>query len=238
MNVGVVSTINVTFILFPQAKETYFKRAMTKDNLGRTRVPQFYGIYKVHKNSKPTPPIVSSVNSIPKIISNWVDYWLKKVVGTIHPTHIPDVNHLMNRLCRTFPNDLPSDGARLIWVEAIGMYSNVDTKQGNQVLCDYDDNLHQCMPVNYIIEAMAKSMQSSIFQFGNTFWKQTLGCAMDTSTAVKYGYLYISLLEVKCFITATQPASHSSKNLLIMVSQSSSSNLITASQHRTYPSID
>ena len=36
-----------------EAEETYFKRSLTKDNLSQTRVPQFYGIYKVHKNGKP-----------------------------------------------------------------------------------------------------------------------------------------------------------------------------------------
>jgi hypothetical protein len=35
----------------------------------------------VHKDGTPkTRPIVSSVNSIPKIFSKWVDYWLKEVV--------------------------------------------------------------------------------------------------------------------------------------------------------------
>jgi hypothetical protein len=88
-----------------EAEETPFKRSLTKDNLGQTRVPQFYGIYKVHKNGKPkTRPIVSSVKSIPKIFSKWVDYWLKKVVRAILPTYIRDADHLMTELRNTFPN--------------------------------------------------------------------------------------------------------------------------------------
>ena len=184
-----------------EAEETYFKRALSKDNLARTRVPQFYGIYKVHKNGAPkTRPIVSSVGSIPEIFSKWVDYWLKKVVRKILPTYIRDADHLMLELRRTFPKGLPP-GARLFSVDAIGMYSNIDTEHGIQVLTrwlrDYRDDLPKCMPVDFIIEALAEIMRSNIFQFGDTFWKQTRGCAMGTSAAVNYAYLYVGLLEVK-----------------------------------------
>jgi hypothetical protein len=40
-------------------------------------------------------------------------------------------------------------------------------------------------------------MRSNIFQFGDTYWKQTRGCAMGTSAAVNYAYLYVGLLEVQ-----------------------------------------
>jgi hypothetical protein len=184
-----------------EAEETYFKRSLTKDNLSQTRVPQFYGVYKVHKNGKPkTRPIVSSVNSIPEIFSKWVDYWLKKVVRKILPTYIRDADHLMNELRRTFPNGLPP-GARLFSVDAIGMYSNIDTDHGIEVLTrwlhDYRDDLPKCMPVDFVIEALAEIMRSNIFQFGDTYWKQTRGCAMGTSAAVNYAYLYVGLLEVQ-----------------------------------------
>jgi hypothetical protein len=96
-----------------KAEETYFKRSLTKDHLCQTRVPQFYGIYKVHKHGTPkTRHIVSSVNSSPKKCSKWVDYWLKNVVRTFLLTYIRETDHLMNDLRRTFPNGLPP-GARL-----------------------------------------------------------------------------------------------------------------------------
>jgi hypothetical protein len=54
-----------------EAKGTYSKCALSKDNLGWIQVPQFDGIYKVHMNGKPKPqPIVSLVNSNPKYFPN------------------------------------------------------------------------------------------------------------------------------------------------------------------------
>jgi hypothetical protein len=155
----------------------------------------------VHKDGTPkTRPIVSSVNSIPEIFSKWVDYWLKRVVRTILPIYIRDADHLMNDLRRTFPNGLPPD-ARLFSVDAIGMYSNIDTDHGINVLTqwlrDYTADLLTCTPVDFVIEALAEIMSSDIFQFGDTYWKQTRGCAMGTSAAVNYTYLYVGLLEVQ-----------------------------------------
>jgi hypothetical protein len=84
------------------------------------------------------------------------------------------------------------------------MYSNIDTRHGIQVLTswlrDYRADLPQCMPVDFIIKALAEIMRSNIFQFGDTFWKQTRGCAMGTSASVNYAYLYIGLLEVQRLI--------------------------------------
>jgi hypothetical protein len=106
----------------------------------------------------------------------------------------------MKELRRTFPNGLPP-GACLFSVDAIGMYSNIDTDHGINVLTrwlrDYCNDLPKCMLLDFVIEALTKIMRSNIFQFGDTYWKQTRGCAMGTSTAVNYAYLYVGLLEVQ-----------------------------------------
>ena len=39
-------------------------------------------------------------------------------------------------------------------------------------------------------------MKENIFQFGDTHWLQKIGCAMGTSAAVNYAYLYVGLLEM------------------------------------------
>jgi hypothetical protein len=74
--------------LISEAEEVYFKRATTDDHLSQTRVPQFYGTYKVHKSGRRSRPVISSINSVPEIFSKWVDYWLEKVVGSLLPTYL------------------------------------------------------------------------------------------------------------------------------------------------------
>ena len=186
--------------LISEAEQTYFHRATKVEHLNQTRVPQFYGTYKVHKEGRRSRPVVSSVNSTPEIFSKWVDYWLKKVVGSILPTYIRDAKHLIWELHTTFPNGLPKT-AKLFSVNAVALYSNIDTDHGIEVLKSwlrlYRDELPPSMPVDFVVEALEEIMKNNIFQFGDTYWKQKRGCAMGTSAAMNYAYLYVGLLEVK-----------------------------------------
>ena len=43
-------------------------------------------------------------------------------------------------------------------------------------------------------------MSNNIFQFGDTHWRQKQGCAMGTSTAVNYAYLYVGILEIQTLL--------------------------------------
>jgi hypothetical protein len=187
-------------LLPSEAEETYFKRAMSKDHLSQTRVPQIYGIYKVHKKDLKQRPVISSVNSIPELFSKHVDYWLKKVVGKLLPTYIKDAEHLMRSLHETFPYGLPP-GAKLFSVNAVGMYSNIDTDHGVEVitrwLTQHNTELPTSMPIDFILAAIEEIMRNNIFQFGDTYWRQKRGCAMGTSSAVNYACLYVGLLEVR-----------------------------------------
>jgi hypothetical protein len=115
------------------AEQTYFKRAITEEYLNATRVPQFYGTFKVHKIDKKMRPVISCVNSIPEIFSKWVDHHLKTVVGSFLPTHMKDSIELQQSLMDTFPNGLPPN-AKLFSVDAVGMYANIDTSHGLQVI--------------------------------------------------------------------------------------------------------
>jgi hypothetical protein len=121
-----------------EAKEVYFKRATQDTFLQATRVPQLYGLCKVHKTKTSMRPVVSCVNSVPEIFSKHADYWLKKLVSDILPTYIRDSAHLISGLTSTFPHGLPP-GAKLFSVDAVGMYANIDTAQNRR----FDDVAHR-----------------------------------------------------------------------------------------------
>jgi hypothetical protein len=173
---------------------------MSKEHLSQTRIPQIYVIYKVHKDIPKQILVVSSVNSIPELFSKHIDYWLKKVVGELLPTYIKDAEHLMRSLLQTFPNGLPP-GGKLFSIDAVGMYSNIDTDHGIDImtrwLTQHTDALPASMPTNCILAFLTKIMSNNIFHFGDTYWRQKRGCAMGTSSAVNYVCLYVGLLEVQ-----------------------------------------
>jgi hypothetical protein len=183
-------------LLPTEAKQVYFKQALCPDQLSQTRIPQIYGIYKVHKQDVKPRPVISLVNSIPGIFSEHVDYWLKKIVGTLLPTYIKNAEHLIRSLPETFLNGLPP-GAKLFSVDAVGMYSNIDTNHGVKVLTNWLTNHRNNLSINTPTKFILASLKNNIFQFGDTFWRQKRGCTMGTSSAVNYVCLYVGLLEVK-----------------------------------------
>ena len=183
-----------------KAEATYFSRAMTEEYLNATRVPQFYGTFKVHKPDKKMRPVISCVNSIPEIFSKWIDHHLKTLVeSNLLPTYMKDSRQLQQSLLKAFPNGLPPN-ARLFSVDAVSMYSNIDTAHGLQVIAKwfrlYKADLPQNFPSAMLNAALELVMSDNILQFGDTFWRQLCGTAMGTSTAVNYANLYVGLLEV------------------------------------------
>lgn len=59
-----------------KAKATYFQRSLQL----RHRLPIFYGIPKVHKSPVTLRPVVSSINGLLTVVSNWLDYKLKQLL--------------------------------------------------------------------------------------------------------------------------------------------------------------
>jgi hypothetical protein len=181
-----------------RAEEVYFKRAMTDSHLDSTRVPQFYGMFKVHKPGNKMRPVISCVNSIPEIFSKWVDHHLKTLVeSNLLPTYMKDSEQLQRSLNEAFPNGLPPN-ARLFSVDAVSMYSNIDTPHGLDVIAKwlrlYKADLPSNFPSDMLNAALSLVMSNNILQFGDTYWRQLRGTAMGTSTAVNYANLYVGLL--------------------------------------------
>ena len=89
----------------------------------------------------------------------------------------------------------------LFSIDAVGMYSNIDTEHGIEVIrkfiLQYAIEISEMqIPVDFVIACLKVIMKKNIFQFGDTFWKQKNGAAMGTSCAVNYAFLYIGLLEM------------------------------------------
>ena len=73
---------------------------------------------------------VSCVNSIPEIFSKWIDHHLKTLVDwNLLPTYMKDSEQLQQSLSQAFPNGLQPN-AQLFSVDAVSMYSNIDTAHG------------------------------------------------------------------------------------------------------------
>jgi hypothetical protein len=179
----------------------YFDRALSE--LDKLQIGKFYGMPKIHKKRKeghllpPLRPVCSLVGTINAIFSTYVDYILKPIMQNNLRSYIKDSDSLRESLLRTFPDGL-LPGDRLFSFDAVSMYSNIDSAHGlstirfwlEQMSIDTSD-----IPVEFVMDTLNLIMNENIFQFGDTYWKQTRGAAMGTPAAVVYANLYAGLPE-------------------------------------------
>ena len=159
------------------------------------KLSRFYLTAKVHKTPWATRPVVSTCGTMMAGLSKWLDYWLQKLRSQVH-SYLQDSSHLL-RLLNEF-GQLPP-GARLFTADAVGMYTNIDTTHGIQVIDDWIDELGDDMPDGFpakaVKEALRLVMKTNIFEFGDSFFEQISGCAMGTPVACIYATLYYAYHE-------------------------------------------
>lgn len=187
--------------IIKEKEVTYFMRSFNEKRKKPARRPMFYGLAKVHKDKPSMRPVISSCGSYPEIFSIHTDEMLKLLVQDILITYIISSDQLINTLMQRFPSGLPA-GAKLFSIDAVGMYANIDTDHGIQVVTDfmeaYADRLAGIkLPKPFIIGCLRHIMKNNIIKFGDTYWVQQNGAAMGTSCAVNYAFLYMGLLEME-----------------------------------------
>lgn len=169
----------------------------------RLRIPQFYGMPKVHKNKLPVPlrPVISQCGSLSAIISTFIDYLLQPLTKFI-PSYIKDSTALLNTI-DALPKLPPN--ARLFTSDATSMYTNIDPNEGipilRQYLSEYGNECEKPIAADLVCTLTELVMRSNVFQFGNTWWKQLIGTAMGTPCACIYATIFFAYFERKFILT-------------------------------------
>jgi hypothetical protein len=191
------------------AHKQYFTRSFKLHrNKEGSRIPKFYGLWKIHKDKPSMRPVISSCGSFPEIFSIYTDECLKRLVQDVLSTYIISADQLVNTLSTKFLGPLPV-GAKLFSVDAVGMYCNIDTDHGIEVTKEfvrlYGNEINNFNILTEFILSCLQLMKRNIFQFGDTFWQQVNGTAMGTSCDVNYAFLYMGLLEMLNLIKDFEP---------------------------------
>ena len=186
----------------------YFSRSLNNPNL---RIPQFYGMVKIHKNPWKLRPVVSCCGSaLSAIASTWLDYHLQKLKNYVL-SYIQDSKQLQDDL----QYGTISDNHKLFTCDAVSMYTNICPDHSVEILkewCEtYKNEINQIkgnFPINLILIVLKTVMENNIFQFGNTWWLQKSGTAMGTPCACMITTIYFGYYERKFLL----PKHH--KNIL------------------------
>ena len=172
---------------------TFFGRGFFNSD----RIPQFYGMPKIHKEEKILPwrPVTSQCGSASAIVSRYIDYYLQKYIQSI-----PSYTQSSINLIYDFNNleKLPST-ARMMKSDARAMYSNIDPIEGittvEKYLREYKHETTGFIPVPLLTKLLRLVMNNNIFMFGDTYWQQLIGTAMGTPCACSYATIFFAYFE-------------------------------------------
>ena len=190
-----LSIINKHCKYLSQDEYAYFIKSLNQNN----RLPQFYGMPKVHKNKIPVPlrPVVSQCGSLFAVLSIFVDFKLQTLTPFI-PSYLENSEALLDELDILGP--LPPS-ARLFTSDATSMYSNIDPKEALPIIEEYlrlfgHELENKCKNQIKLLIALTKLiMENNVFQFGSTWWRQKIGTAMGTSCACIYATIFFAYYE-------------------------------------------
>jgi hypothetical protein len=184
--------------LITKASTAYFNRSYKLARI--RRAPQFYLMFKVHKQTLKTRPVVSCIRSFPEIASKWLDYQLSLVV-TLCPSHTKDSNQILDDIASL--GRLPPN-AKLFTSDAVSMYTNIDTDHGLQTITQWLELHQNALPTDFptetVISLLARVMKYNVFQLDDCWFHQTNGTAMGTSVACVYATIYYSYHEETCLL--------------------------------------
>jgi hypothetical protein len=174
----------------PKDERTYLQRSLdVKD-----KYAYFYLTAKVHKNPWSTRPIVSISGSITHGLGRWLDKELQPICRKLQ-SFISSSFDLKTELA-SLRIDLSR--ARFFTVDAVSMYTNIDTDHALTVISKYLRSHPHCHDVGAepIICALEIIMRNNLFKFGDTHWLQITGTAMGTPPACMYAILYYGIHEL------------------------------------------
>ena len=179
------------------------------------RIPQFYGLPKVHKGITPYVkfrPVVSQCGSYSAYLSTWLDYKLQPFTKYVK-SYVKDSFDVIDKIkqCNRFPPN-----ARLFTSDATSMYTNIHPNEGCQAVVRF---LRRYAPKDFPIDLITTILQAvmtyNVFKFGSSWWRQCHGTAMGTPCACIYAIIFFAYYEQ----TEILPNDKFGSNILFYVRQ-------------------
>lgn len=181
----------------------YEQRKLSKKQLlnltsYEVQCPKFYGVPKVHKTGCPLRPIVSQMNGPTRKLHDALDCYLAVAEKQI-PYLLQDTTAFINLLNNK--QHLVNTNSILVTLDVVSLYTNIPQQEGAQLVADfYDETLPFWTPQDNYLKPISKtdliqlilfSLQNTIFQFNNKYYRQNYGCSMGAQSSVKFANIFM-----------------------------------------------
>jgi len=164
----------------------------------QVQCPKFYGVPKVHKTGCPLRPIVSQMNGPTRKLHDILDTYLTVAEKQI-PYLLQDTTAFINLLNNK--QHLVGANSFLVTLDVVSLYTNIPQQEGTELVADFyqetlpfwnkDEVGLQPISKAELVELLLFSLENTIFQFNNKYYKQNYGCSMGAQSSVKFANIYM-----------------------------------------------
>ena len=140
--------------------------------------PRAYALPKTHKENLSWRIIVSSIGGPTYKLSSFLANILSKIVGNL-PYHTVD----SWQFCREIKNvQIDDDSLRLVSLDVVSLFTNIPINLALQVLDRRweEIKIHTNIDRNDFLHAVSFVLESNVFLFNGTYYKQVFGTAMGS----------------------------------------------------------
>ena len=164
--------------------------------------PKMYGLPKIHKKEAPLRPIVSSIGSVMYHSAKYLARVIGPLVG--HSEH-----HIINSVdfVKKVQNLELSPTDKLVYYDVCSLFTSIPIDKAIKVIeqkliMDPTIKDRSELSIQQISELLQMCLNTTYFQYNNTFYKQRIGAAMGSPVSPIVANLYMESFEEEALSTA------------------------------------
>ena len=202
----ITDKINNILLKFKTSLFGYNKQLYTHlcPSTRKTRIPQFYGIPKLHKHFTDLPPlrpIVSHTTSLLSPTAQFIDHVLQPL-ARVYPDYLHNSTSLVLLLQHL---TVPAD-AVLVTIDVQSLYPSIPQAECLKVVYQEMHSHRDLMlfDPNLIIQLLHVNIYNNFFEFAEIILHQTRGTAMGAAFSPTIANIFMSVLLRSFLATQTQ----------------------------------
>ena len=179
-----------------------------------TRLAEFYGLPKTHKQNIPLRPVVAACDTPTTAISIVLERILNQLLPFV-PAHLSNTKDALDRVKATLeswdqaacPNTSDSN-IIILSMDVVGLYPSIPIQDGIacvvKFLQEHADRIDLLgLSVENIRDLLAFVLNNNYFRFGTSVYRQREGVAMGNQLAPPFAIIFMHCLEERMLRTAS-----------------------------------
>ena len=171
-----------------------------------TRLPEFYGLPKIHKANTPLRPVVAAFGGALSAVSILMERILNQLLKFV-PAHIKNTHEACQSLMKAFPNLQAPENTILVTMDVVALYPSIPIDDGIEAVVQklehHQDSIDMLgLSIKDIEYLLRLILTNNLFTFDGKVYRQRHGIAMGNHLAPPLAITFMDSLEQKMLSTA------------------------------------